>query len=413
MRHLPVLLILALLAGGCLDERNGGGSVAGSLARDSAGIVIIDNGQQPLERWRLEPRPRFAVGAADGRVELIFSHVVGAVRFSDGRIAVADAHGRDVRILSPDGQFLTRTGGRGDRPGQFMAVTWFGRAGRDTLAVFDAAIGRVSLFADDGRLIDTWPVRLPDLSAPPDGLALQADRSLLALGRRAAVGDASGFDLDTLLILRLPRDSGPVAILERAAAPDVFRYVQPSEGGAVRRVSLALPFGRSVHAAAASDRYIFGDNGSYQLRVVGTTGSADRLIRRRHPPVTADHGARQRALQAQLDSLPERARAFHAEARAALQAALPERSVVPPEFRPPFDEVRFGDDGTIWVRLVAEVGSGPTAWDVFSPGGQYLARLEIPASLTPLQFASDHLLALTVDPRGVTSVVGHSILRER
>jgi hypothetical protein len=133
------------------------------VARDSAGIVIVENSAPPTEaRWSVPSEPELSLGVVEGEASLQFDEVRGVVRFDDGRIVVADGGSRQVRFFDPAGGFLRLAGGPGSGPGEFESITTVFRSAGDTLHVYDQVLRRVTVFDPGGQLARTTPVESPE-----------------------------------------------------------------------------------------------------------------------------------------------------------------------------------------------------------------------------------------------------------
>ena len=94
--------------------------------------------------WELAASPTLVIGAFDGpEAEQLF-RVRDALRFPDGRIAVANEGSHEIRIFGPDGAHRVSLGGEGEGPGEFSSLTALGLLG-DSLAILDRRLRRVSL----------------------------------------------------------------------------------------------------------------------------------------------------------------------------------------------------------------------------------------------------------------------------
>jgi hypothetical protein len=66
--------------------------VAGAVARDSAGVRIVDNAAPswtPRTAWTLSAAPILTIGP-DGGSAYQFSRIAAALKLGDGRIVIAD-----------------------------------------------------------------------------------------------------------------------------------------------------------------------------------------------------------------------------------------------------------------------------------------------------------------------------------
>ena len=103
----PIILALAALSGiavvACTDTTTRAGTV---VVRHSAGVSIVENTAPASELavWTLVGQPELQLRAVEGDSAEQFFRVSGAVRLSDGRIAVANAGSQELRLFAPDGR---------------------------------------------------------------------------------------------------------------------------------------------------------------------------------------------------------------------------------------------------------------------------------------------------------------------
>ena len=87
------------------------------------------------------------LGSIDGPDHLVFYQVEDAKRLPDGRIAVLNRGGQEVRMFGPDGSYLRSFGNRGGGPGEFRDPVELEILGNDSILVWDWA-PRESLFSN-------------------------------------------------------------------------------------------------------------------------------------------------------------------------------------------------------------------------------------------------------------------------
>lgn len=128
----------------------GASSLAG-CAGDEEGNPA-PGGEEPLV-WQLSGDPVLEIGVVEGEEPYQLHRVGGAVRLSDGRIVVANAGSRELRVFGGGGDFLGSMGGDGEGPGEFRAPSRVRKLSGDTIMVWDQALQRISLFDARGRFL--------------------------------------------------------------------------------------------------------------------------------------------------------------------------------------------------------------------------------------------------------------------
>jgi len=113
--------------------------------------------------WQIDSLPSVVVGTEASGV--LFDGVSGAVRFGDGRIAVADGRGSSrISLFAPEGIFEREIGRTGQGPGEFAYISHMSLGPEDSLYVFDRFQQRLTVFSPDRELARVVPFR-----PPPDG----------------------------------------------------------------------------------------------------------------------------------------------------------------------------------------------------------------------------------------------------
>lgn len=116
--HLRAPLALALCA--CIACATEDGARWTGTITDSTPVAIVANPTEgqwtPEERWTLEEGLR--IGTVEGDPDYQFGQIGWTDVDSRGRIHVLDTQARQIKVYSPDGQYVQTIGGPGGRPGQ-------------------------------------------------------------------------------------------------------------------------------------------------------------------------------------------------------------------------------------------------------------------------------------------------------
>jgi hypothetical protein len=126
---------------------------------------------------RIVLNEQFRVGSADGANDA-FARVVDVVFDGRGRIVIADDLNHQLSVFDASGRFLRRVGRQGAGPGEFQTPWVLAVDRRDSLFVWDAGQGRVSVFDPEYRFVRDFGVRpqwlVTSLRFLPDGRLLVA-----------------------------------------------------------------------------------------------------------------------------------------------------------------------------------------------------------------------------------------------
>lgn len=396
MRQFEVSSVCALMAtftfGACAD----GGSGWQGTVTDSAGVAVVSNSGGGLwegsESWTVEEDLR--IGAAAGEPEYQFGQIVGLDVGADGRIYVMDQQASEVRVFSPDGQYVTSIGRPGGGPGELgqAAGPVFVGPG-DTISVPDASHQRVTRFTPEGEPAGTYALPMTGgipvkwMQTPQAELVQQA--MIMAMPGQEGVEprnlllrrDATGQILDTLKVMP-------------AGQTMDFSSGQP-------RMTLFAP--EPMWAIRPDGSLLYGNNGEYRLEVLGLDGQVQRIIKRdqeRRPISERDQQEFRRVIEDAWEQAGMPPQALEMMSRAV--------SFAP--YYPAYANLFGGPDGTTWVQgvqspeSVQESGGsfgiqdiGGPEWEVFDAEGRFLGVVRMPDRFMPLLFEGEHVYGVLRD----------------
>lgn len=198
-----VLLLMVLPAfSGCAGEDRGENRWTGTM-RDSAGILVVSNEDQPLwyegDAWTFTKLTQ--VGDRDGAPEYQFGALSGFVMLSDGRLVIADMHSHNIRFFASDGTFLYAVGQHGEGPGEFSGYINLLLGPGDTVLALDLRTQQGSRISPTGEWIGSFST-LPEGGYQTSGWDDdEVSRKIVSL--HSPLGDANPEGERTdLLILR-------------------------------------------------------------------------------------------------------------------------------------------------------------------------------------------------------------------
>ncbi|HEX6369189.1 MAG TPA: hypothetical protein VF006_09670 [Longimicrobium sp.] len=360
-----VVVLAAVMATACTDPKP---------ARQSTAV-----------QWSVEPRPIIEIGAGEGEDALF--RVTSATRLPDGRIAVANAGTQQVKLFGANGAHLASLGRRGSGPGEFQVPMWVG-SHADSILVWDAALERLTVFDDAGRLARTTP--FPALGGSfPSVIGTFADGSLLL---------ASGTDHDAAARqegawrerMRLVRVSPAGRVIDTlATVPSQERYSYRSSDG-MGLVVEDLPFGRRTVMDVTDDGVVLGTGEEYRIRRIDAVGTEHEVL---HAPWTP-HPVSPRDVEEYW------ARMVTVGGRSDRAEAVAQRTRIPyPETLPPYESLVVGAGGELWIgdAQPPEGWDDPDLWRIYSPEGAPLATIELPARVRPQAIGPDWILCTSLD----------------
>ena len=372
-----------------------------STVRDSAGITIVENrgdARRAALGWRLVATPAVDIG---GKSATGPYRVVEATRLGDGRIVVASAGTNALDLYAPDGRHLRTIGRPGSGPGEFQALFWVGRLPADSIAAWDAALGRLSVFSPAGDFVRAVTSR-NSLGLFPLAAGVLGDGRLLIAVRSAEAGAGSG--------VRVRRDDvSYVALDARGGVQPIGRFPGTEmllSGGATGGLLMRpLPFGRQTVAAAHGGRVYVGTGDAFELRGYEPRQGLLTIIRTEHAPVAVTRAAI-RDYRRTLVTL-----GAEGDARLRQQQAEMLEKAPYPEQMPAFTDLEIDADGDLWTQDSKARGDGGARWTIFSPDGRLRGSIEIPANVVVREIGRDWLLGTVLDDDQVEHVRIYRLLK--
>ena len=389
-RRLPLVFAGIVMIAGCGAGPSSDGPAV--VVRDSAGVAIVENSRPvwtPETAWRVMEAPALEIGVVDGPEAYQLDRVVGAVRFSDGRIAIGDGGSRRIRYYDAAGRHLHDAGGQGGGPGEFQSLSRIVAMPGDSVAGWDASARRLTAFDSDGRLGRTVTfdgvggVAAALLGGFGDGsVVIAPGEEILEIMRREP-----GEYRRTMAYLRFTGDGAFIDTI--ATGPGAERVISRDDTSLSARDVL---FGRDHHVALAEDRVYAGASDSYAIAVLGPDGALTRSIRRLIEPRVV---ARRELEQAVRRATDERARLAQrsAELMGGPVAAPDPTDFVHRDSYPAFDRLLADSDGNLWVRAYPAPEAESHSWSVFDPDGRWLGDVQLRGGLEVYEIGHDHLLA--------------------
>jgi hypothetical protein len=389
-----------LLLLGC--EGVGSGGSPSVQTRDSAGVRVVANaGSAPGGLgWTVDGAPLVSIGGDGGRGGPLFQ-VTDAMRLGDGRIVVASAGTRQVRIYGADGRLLREMGRAGEGPGEFRAPFWLDRLRGDSIAAWDPALRRLSIFTPSGDFVRAvTPSSLQGVFPQAIGV-LPDGRFILASSTGTQVLPPPGqARRDTAAYVVIDSTGAAVDTLGRFPGAEMIAVGTPSTGFLLR----PLPFGRQTVTAVRDGHLYVGTGERYEIAAYGSDGELRAVYRaaRNSVPVTREDVRDYRRMLVTLGG----------NAQASAQAAKVLDDAPVPATMPPLTALEVDSAGHLWVQDPQKPGDARgSVWTVFAADGRVRGTVRLPAGLTVKQIGSDWVLGVVVDEDQVEHVRVHRLRR--
>jgi hypothetical protein len=312
------------------------------------------------DRWRVDPTRVVEIGAVDGAEPYVFGQVAGVAIGDDGRIYVADGHATEIRVFSPEGEFVTRFGRKGEGPGEFLDISGLGLGPQGGIAVLDGRLGRVSLFDADGKFSRSFRLERPYLILEY-GALVRFDEEGRFYDRTSL---SSRIGTDTVGIVRYAAD-GRVedTILTAVHVPSRILV----QRGGVPVMSMPVPFAPKPISTVGPNGSIYATDGeAYSIARLTPTGDTLLVIRRDVTPSVVS--------AAERDSALAEIRKLYREA-----AGTEPRDLPPiPDRKPAIAALHVDEKGHLWVLRPSDDDVAAMEWDIFDPEGYFLGTLTMP-----------------------------------
>lgn len=344
--------------------------------------------------------------ALDGDQGEQFSEVIGVEIGPSGEIFSLSGRDNDVRVFSPAGDFLRSWGRRGEGPGDFQRPHDLAVA-RDTVAITDG--DRVHFFDLAGRFLNSvWPGGQPGRYSVDTILATDLGW-VVGLGVRQAASGTRGPTVPQEVRYLVPV-SGALGetIVTYDRVPD---RVQLSSGGLITPA-----FARFVdHGVDRAGNVYLSHGMDYEMSVYSSEGVLRRTVRMDVEPVPVTDNMLEEVRRAALEScrIPGRRRLCERPG-GFLDTGLPAVLAHANRQVPAFDRFLVAPDGQLLIRRVDLVWdqagqSYPRHYDLISPDGRFLGRVDLPTDFRPLILRDGRVFGVTHDELDVPYIVKYRL----
>lgn len=404
LRWLGLSIVLSFPLAAC-TQANGGWT---GTMEDSAGVTIVRNPAagvwQPDEEWTLVEELR--IGTVEGDPAYEFGVILrsGVAVDSRGRIFVLDVQAQEIRVFSPQGEYIRTLATRGNGPGELASARDLLMGSGDTLLVPDWRNRRMNRFAPDGSFTGHsrfWPRR--------EGLSI----TFRANNSGLIVEQVSPFVYGT------PEPENPQDVLVRWASgrnrSDTLAVIPPDRQ-AFEEIWYAPQPSWNL---TADGGVLFGVNDQYRFWLISSEGELDRIVTRAYEPRPVSD----RDIERAMSHLEDRWKRMGATPSNLAQLVQQQHFNA---FFPAFQALYEGPSGTTWVQKPkppSEMAEGEAlwftwpsdwaaqGWDVFDSEGRYLGVIAMPLRFTPSVFRGDRIYGVALDELGVASVVRLRVVR--
>ena len=376
-----------------------------ALATGSQLIGAQSIQSRPAAEARLSADPVLSVGMLDGPAEYLFGEINAGSLLADGSVVVSDRMNFRIQRFGADGEHLWSRGREGEGPGEFENVQIVhGCVSADRIVVYDIWNPRVSVFNDEGDLVDDYRLLYNGLPIRRFGCAPNGRLGFTGYSDQTVEGLASEELYRELMTLGWVELGDTAATTVRQRIPgSELRYLGPGD---------AMPgsiWGHNVAIAAANEGIWLGSSEDYEVELIGWTGETIRRIRWNGP----DLNVTQRDVDRYRDALEgSYRRGGDPDWRARFQRRWARESENVPDVFPAYDRLMIGDDGVLWVHDYVRPGE-PSEWLAFAADGTWIRTLALPPRTLLLDIGRDWALVRTLDDVDVQRVAVHGLVESR
>ena len=209
---------------------------------------------------------------------------------------------------------------------------------------------------------------------------------LAALADFSAANDAERFYEAPAPLMLLDADGEPRDSLRDVRGVDMMVTRSRSASGRPLTLIAPVPMARESFYATASDRIYTGWNGAFEIVVRSLSGGPIAVIRAPGLELPMD--------DAEVSALYARrlGNCRNEQCERNIEAMFEDRRF--PERRPAFSELKVDALDHLWVAEYEPTGAPPAGWHVFSPDGELLGHVTMPAGLEVHEIGTDHVLGV-------------------
>jgi hypothetical protein len=359
MRHFLILLLAALIAA-CRAGTDDGSS--GNVAR-----------------WVVDSIPALDIPSTGPDGNPIFLYAAAATQLSNGMVAIADPYDVSVRFFNPSGELARKVGRLGEGPGEFNSPWWLKQCGQDTVFVWDAIQGQMTLIDSAGHVVREISQREAMLE--------------LACSRTGALSRISRPRITDLPSAETPHHRAPLWITDTNGKDHPVGEVPAGEN---------RPMGVMSRLAHGADRLYLATGVSDSIQIYTLegkpAGSLSLKVPRRRP--TARNY--ERAIDAQVAMLP--GDGLREEGKRMLL------EIPMPKYLPTISGLFTDPEGWVW-GVVSGPGDPATELRGVRSDGQRLADLRIPEEIRVFEVGIDYVLGAHEGADGEQRIVRYTFRR--
>jgi hypothetical protein len=345
--------------------------------------------------WQVADAPIVSVGAKEE-----FAGITSGSFLSDGAFVIGDVMSARVTVFNADGSPEKIIGRSGAGPGEFQNLAWARVYHGDSIATYDRAQRRVTVFSRSGIRARTVSITSPGNGLGPEAIALLRRGRILVQATRSVGAETAPPGVHVAAMeLWIYSDAG--VPLNRIAANLVnLQWVKLASP----RLLMPRPLAVVSLVANRDSSVLVADSADGPIRELSMAGAEVRRIGARSPTRTpsTDHIAAYRANQLAAAQRSNDANAL------AMQTRILDATPFP-DHVPAFRRMFVDRDGRLWVEEYPAARSNRQRFRVFAADGRLIAQVLGPERGRVLDARGTHVLAAWSDPDDVPYVRVYAI----
>lgn len=363
-----------------------------TAVHDSAGVRIVESAApvwRDSDAWRVAASPSLQIGVSEGSPHFQFFRVQDVRRRTDGNILVVNAGTQEVRMFSPEGDYVRTIGRSGSGPGEFQSPRSLWLGPNDTILVGD--LERMSAFDSAGTFARSTPFANAYQSHALD------DRTYIRLVFAPSVNPIElGHSRPDYSIIRLSADAQVIDTLTQITGTEVYRQFSTGE----QIYNFNAPFGAERMIATHGHSIFTGDGKGFIVSELNDRGQLRRILRRAYDPepVTPEAIASFEASMLDLFQLDEQ--------KAQIRRLFTEWSY--PRTQPQYDRLVIDKTGGIWLRHFHIDARRAATWSVLDTARGWLGEIMLPASVVVKEIGDEYILGVRIDDLGVEYIMQYA-----
>ncbi len=308
------------------------------------GVTVVKNPAEPLygeDAFLLEEE--ISIGVAAGKEEYTFSRISGIDVDGEGNIYLIDALSAHIRVFDKDGQYLRTIGRKGQGPGEIQSPYYVQITPQNEVLVYDFMAQRMIFYSLEGEFLRQKST---------------AQTGIFFLPLRLA----SNGNLTVIVALSPPPIGGKVLKMYDSSLEPI-KVIAEEERGQRGIFDIGKP--TWYCDVSPNDTLVWGDSQDYTLHILNHKGELTKKIIKEH-----------RFIKITAEDREKSRKEYEEPLKRGLKISFR-------GFFPAFSDLLIDGKDRVYVKTYERVEGEDELFyfDVFDPGGKYIAKVPVRANL--------------------------------